>query len=415
MRGSDRRKFLKATGAAITTVSLAGCGGDGGGGGDGGDSGGGDGGSGDGETAGDGSGGDGGSTGDGSGDGGGNSLDKIGMTAYVRGGSWITAYIEAARFYAEDQGIELDVRPNQQSAQKQVSDIREFANSDHDAILVGVWQTGAAEGAINQAIQGGTPVFATNADTSSSEIPLYVGFSNYDGGASSAEQMLNALEQQYPDKDTWRVLNVRGVQGNQSANQRSQGFLDVMAEQDRVEVVQTLNGEYARDVAQSTTQEWIQANGRVDGIYSGNLSMGLGVVGALRNLDMLASRGEEGHICLTQMDGSPEVNPLVGDGTIDAAVDQPNYFYNPIAMYYMREYVESGMDDSVIPEVGSEVTSDQLSIEPGQHKGVELWTEPIWEPGIMREQNGHPWFRTNSVVITQENYDQPFLWGNVWG
>jgi ribose transport system substrate-binding protein len=211
------------------------------------------------------------------------------------------------------------------------------------------------------------------------------------------------------------VLNVRGIQGNQSANQRSQGFLEVMAEEDRVEVVQTLNGEYARDVAQSTTQEWIQSNGRVDGIYSGNLSMGLGVVGALRNLDMLVPRGEDGHVCLTQMDGSPEVNPLVGEGMIDAAVDQPNYFYNPIAMYYMREYVESGMDDSVIPEVESEVTSDQLTIEAGQHKGVELWSEPIWEPGIMREQNDHPWFRTNSVVITQDNFDQPFLWGNVWG
>lgn len=393
------------SGAAITTVSIAGCaGGDGGDDGDSGD--GGD--SGDTDSSG-------GTTTTGDSGGSSNSLDKVGMTAYVRGGSWITAYIEAAEFYAQDQGIELDVRPNQQSAQKQVSDIREFANGDHDAILVGVWQTGAAEGAINEAIEGGTPVFATNADTSSSEIPMYVGFSNYDGGASSAEEMLNALEQQYPDKDTWRVLNVRGVQGNQSANQRSQGFLDVMADNDRVEVVTTLNGEYARDVAQSTVQEWIQANGRVDGVYSGNLSMGLGVVQALRNLDMLVPRGEDGHVCLTQMDGSPEVNPLVGDGMIDAAVDQPNYFYNPIAMHYMQEYVESGMDDSVIPEVGAEVTADDLSIESGQHKGVEMWTEPIWDPGIVREQNDHPWFRTNSVVITQDNFDQPFLWGNVWG
>jgi ribose transport system substrate-binding protein len=401
MERSDRRKFLKMSGAAITTVSIAGCAGGDGDSGDGGDSG-------DTDSSG-------GTTTTGDSGGSSNSLDKVGMTAYVRGGSWITAYIEAAEFYAQDQGIELDVRPNQQSAQKQVSDIREFANGDHDAILVGVWQTGAAEGAINEAIEGGTPVFATNADTSSSEIPMYVGFSNYDGGASSAEEMLNALEQQYPDKDTWRVLNVRGVQGNQSANQRSQGFLDVMAENDRVEVVTTLNGEYARDVAQSTVQEWIQANGRVDGVYSGNLSMGLGVVQALRNLDMLVPRGEDGHICLTQMDGSPEVNPLVGDGMIDAAVDQPNYFYNPIAMHYMQEYVESGMDDSVIPEVGTEVTADDLSIESGQHKGVEMWSEPIWDPGIVREQNDHPWFRTNSVVITQDNFDQPFLWGNVWG
>jgi ribose transport system substrate-binding protein len=374
----SRRSLLKATGAGAFTTALAGCSGAIGGGGS-------------------------------------NTLEKVGMTAYVRGGAWITAYIEAAEFYAEDLGIELDVRPNQQSASKQVQDIRDFTNSDHDAILVGVWQTGAAEGAINSAMEAGTPVFATNADTSSSEIPLYVGFSNYDGGASSAEEMITALEEEKPDQDSYRVLNVRGIQGNQSANQRSQGFLDVMAEQDNVEVVQTLNGEYARDVAQSTTQEWLNANGMVDGIYSGNLSMGLGVVQALRNLDALVPKGEDGHVVLTQMDGSPEVNPLVGDGMIDAAVDQPNYFYNPIAMQYMKQYVEAGNDASVVPEVGSEDTSEDLTIESGQHKNVEMWSEPIWVPGIMREQNGHPWFRTNSIVITQENYDQPFLWGNVWG
>ena len=373
----NRRTFLKGVGATGLGVSIAGC--------------------------------------SESGGSGGGSLDKIGMTAYVRGGSWITAYNEAAEFYAEDHGIELDLRPNQQSADKQVNDIREFTNADHDAILVGVWSTGSAESAINQAVDQGTPVFATNADTSSSEIPLYVGFSNYDGGAKCAEEMVPALDEQYPDKDTYRVLNVRGIQGNQSANQRSQGFLDVMSEQSNVEVVETLNGEYARDVAQSTVQEWINNNGRVDGIYSGNLSMGLGVVQALRNLDMAVPRGEDGHVVLTQMDGSPEVNPLVGEGMIDAAVDQPNYFYNPIAMHYMREYVEAGNDDSVIPDVGDTVTADDLTVESGQHKGVEMWSEPIWDPGEIREQNGHPWFRTNSIVITQDNYDEPFLWGNVWG
>jgi ribose transport system substrate-binding protein len=381
MADIDRRSLLKTAGASAFATSLAGC------------------------------------TGSltGGGGGGSNTLESVGMTAYVRGGAWITAYIEAAEFYAQDQGIDLEVRPNQQSAQKQVQDIREFANGDKDAILAGVWSTGAAEGAIDQAMERGTPVFATNADTSSENIPLYVGFSNTEGGQKSAEEMLKALEAQYPEKDTWNVLNVRGIQGNQSANQRSQGFMNVMRNEGKVNVRQTLNGEYARDIAQSTTQEWLNANGMVDGIYSGNLSMGLGVVQALRNLNALVPKGQEGHVVLTQMDGSPEVNPLVGEGMIDAAVDQPNYFYNPIAMHYMRQYVEAGNSMDAIPEVGSTVGSDQFSIPANQHKGVEMWSEPIWEPGEIREQNAHPWFRTNSIVINQDNHDQPFLWGNVWG
>jgi ribose transport system substrate-binding protein len=378
MSSCNRRSFLKATGTMGLAVGVAGCTGGIGGGTD-------------------------------------TTFEQVGFTGFVRGGAWITAYIEAMEFYAEDIGVELDVRPNQQSSQKQVQDIRDFTNQGFDAIIAGIWSTGAAESAIDEAMESGVPVFTSNADTSSSEIPMYTGFSNTDGGAASAREMVSALEEQKPDRDQWDVLNVRGIQGNQSANQRSQGFLDVMEGEDRVNVVDTINGEYARDVAQSTTQEWINANEEPDGIYSGNLSMGLGVVQSLRNLDLLVPKGEEGHIVLTQMDGSPEVNPLVGEGIIDAAVDQPNYFYNPIAMFFAKQFVEAGQDPSVIPEVGTEVSPDQVGIEPAMHKGVELWSESIWAPGEMRELNGHPWFRTNSIVITDENFDEPFLWGNVWG
>jgi ribose transport system substrate-binding protein len=407
-RQVKRRRFLTLAGAA-STVALAGCGGDGGdGGSDGGDGGNdGDGGGSDGSD-----GGDGGSSSDGSG-GWPDSMERIGYTSYVRGGAWITAYVESGRFYAEDQAIEMDVRPNQQEASKQVQDIRDFTNKGFDGIIVGVWQTGAAADAIQAALDENIPVIATNADTANENIPMYVGFGNYEGGAKCAEEMYSALQNQKPDQSPWQVLNVRGIQGNQSANQRSQGFLDVMSEKSDVEVLDTINGEYARDVALNKTQQWINNNQVPHGIYSGNLTMGLGVRTALDNLDMLYEKGTDDHIVLTQMDGGPEANQVIANGFIDAAVDQPNYFYNPIAIKYMMQIAENGIDS--LPEVGSEVTSDDLTIEPAQHKGVEMWSNPIWAPAQMDEQNGHPWFKTNNIVITQENADEPYLWGNVWG
>lgn len=397
MRAVNRRRFIETVGATSIVATIAGCmDGDDGNGGD--DSDGGD--SPDGDS------------GD-SDSNGGSSVEQIGFSGYVRGGSWITAYNEATEFYAEEMGVEMDIRPNEQSTSQQVQDIRDFVNQGYDAIIVNVWDTGGAEGAINEAMEAGIPVIATNADTSSSEIPLYVGFSNQQGGQLCAEAMVEALEEQRGDQDEWNVLDVRGPTGNQSADQRSQGFLDHMEEQDDVNVLDSLNGEYAREDAQTVTQEWIQANETPDGIYSGNLSMGLGVVNALESLDMMVPAGEDDHIILTQMDGSEEVNGLVGDGTIDAAVDQPNYFYNPIGMEYLEMYVEEGPD--AMPEVGDTVEAGDIDMHTGEHMGVELWSEPIWAPAEIDEQNGHPWFKTNAIVITEENYDQPYLWGNVWG
>lgn len=340
-------------------------------------------------------------------------LNKLGISMYVRGGSWITAFKEAAQFYCKDQGIEVDIVPNQQSAEKQASDIRQFANQDYDGIIASVWSTGAIKSAIDFAEKQGVPVFTANADTASSKAKLYVGFSNTAGGQKSGEQMIKALKEQRGDKDKWRVLNVRGPQGNQSANQRSQGFLDAVKKNDKVEVADTINAEFAQDKAKSKVSQWLNSNGDVDGIYSANLSMGLGVKTAVEQVGKLKKKGEEGHIVLTQMDGSPQVNPLVKKGYIDAAVDQPNYFYMPIAIEYMRQYIENG--DDALPKVGNQVSKSDLSIKPHQHKGVKLWKKAIWSPAKIKTQNDHPWFQTNSIVITQENADKPYLWGNIWG
>ena len=372
----DRRSFLRATGAS-GIAALAGCSS---------------------------------LSGGGSGN---NELNKLGFTSYVRGGSWITAYVEAAKFYSKDQDIEIDVRPNQQSASKQVQDIRDFVNKGYDAILVGVWQTGAAKDAIQYALDKDVPVIATNADTANENIPMYVGFSNYEGGEKSGEQMVKYLKEQNSGGKPWQVLNIRGPQGNQSANQRSQGFLDVIEQASGVEVADTINGEFAQDTAQNKVQQWVNNNGTPDGIYSGNLSMGLGVYKALKNLDILYKADNENHVTLTQMDGSPQVNPLVKQGYIDAAVDQPNYFYNPLAIHYLQKVVKNG--DSAVPDVGTQIAKADLDIPSSKHKGVDLWSKSIWAPAEVKKQNGHPWFKTNSIVITNENADKPFLWGNVWG
>jgi ABC-type sugar transport system substrate-binding protein len=348
-----------------------------------------------------------------------NKLERLGISMYVRGGSWITAFREAAKFYCEDQSIEVNIAANQQSAQQQAQDIRQFASQNFDGIITSIWSTGAVETAIKTAMDQGVPVFAANADSSSPKIPLYVGFSNFAGGRKSGEAMVDTLKKQKSGKDTWRVLNVRGPFGNRSADLRSEGFVKVAKNNDKLKIIDTINAHYSQTESKQKVGQWVNANGKPDGIYSGNLSMGLGVKTALEQLGMLVPQSNPNHIVLTQMDGSPEVNPLIDQGLIDAAVDQPNYFYMPIAIKYMQKYIESGGIEGggadAIPKVGTTIKEGDLTIEDAKHKGVNLWSVPIWSPAPMRKQNGHPWFQTNSILITKENAQKPYLWGNIWG
>jgi ribose transport system substrate-binding protein len=407
----SRRRLLEATGAA-SIVGIAGC--TGGGGTDtptdaGGDS----------ES------GSGGDDGGGSGDSGDDSesaetetsMDagvEMGFSTYFRGGAWITAFLEATEFYAKDQNFGYNEFGNQESAQKQVSDIRQMANQGFDSILLNVWDSEAVNPAIESAAEQGVPVFTANVDATTDAVTMYVAFSNRAAAETAAEQTVTELEEEKPDQDSYEILEIKGAPAQQITAQRSEPFVEGIGETDGFEIVDTLPGQFTRSDAQSVTAEWVNSNGAPDAIYSANLSMGLGVLQALKNQGMAAPRGEADHIVLVQLDAGPEVITGIQDGFIDAAIDQPNYFYGPIALEYMDRYVNGDGEDE-IPEVGTTITADDLTINPGQHKGVELWSEPIWAPAEIVEKDGHVQFQTNSVTVTEENADEPYLWGNIWG
>ncbi len=387
---------MQLTGAT-GIAGFAGCSGGGGNGGSGGSDGG-DGGSGD--TATEGS--------------GGSSAVEMGFSTYFRGGAWITAFLDATEFYATDQNFDYNEFGNQESAEQQVSDIRQMANQGYDGILLNTWNSEAVNPAIEDAVDQGVPVFTANVDATTDAVTMYVAFSNEAAATTAGEQTIAELEEEKPDQNSYEVLEVFGAPAQQIAQQRSAGFVDTIESADGFEIVDTVQGEFTREDAQRVVSEWINANGTPDAIYASNLSMGNGVVTALDNQDALAERGEDDHVVLVQLDAGPQVISNIDDGFVDAAIDQPNYFYGPIALEYMRRYVE-GDGEAEIPEVGTTVTEDDLTIEPAEHKGVELWSEPVWAPAEIVEKDGHVQFQTSSVVVTEENADEPYHWGNIWG
>jgi ribose transport system substrate-binding protein len=339
---------------------------------------------------------------------------SMGFSTYFRGGAWITAFLEATEFYAKDHGFDYNEFGNQEQAQKQVSDIRQMANQGYDGILINTWDSEAVNPAIEDAVDQGVPVFTANVDATTDAVTMYVAFSNRAAAEAAAEQTITELEEEKPDQDSYRILDIMGAPAQQITKQRDEPFVEKIGNTDGFEIVDKLPGEFTRSAAQQATAEWINANGAPDAIYSANLSMGLGVLTALKNQDMAVPRGEDDHVVLVQLDAGPQVIQGINDGFIDAALDQPNYFYGPIALEYMQRYV-NGDGAEEIPEVGTTITADDLTIESAQHKGVELWSEPIWAPAEIVEKDGHVQFQTSSVTVTEENANEPYLWGNIWG
>lgn len=378
MRSIDRRTFIKVAGGAAIASSFAGCTGNGGNGGNGTES---------------------------------SNNKKIGISQHQAGGSWITAFFESGKKYANAQGYNLETFIHDSSAETQISQVRQMVNQDYDGIVLVPWNE-SLNSVIEEAANADIPVFTANQDSTTSAIKSFTAFGNRNAGSICGDRMYSALTEQKPDVSPYRVLNVRGEFISQS-NARTEGFLSVMDKKDDVTVVNTIQTDWTQADAQSKVQTWLNGNEAPHGVFSSNMTSGLGAFQALKKQGLTHPKSNSKHIVTTQLDGGPQVNPKILDGLIDAAVDQPVTYYIPLAIKQMEAYWQNG--DGSLPKPGSQLKKDAYSFDSVEMNGGTLWSEPTWAPASVKKKDNHPYVQTNGIVLTKENADQPYLWGNIWG
>lgn len=342
---------------------------------------------------------------------------QLGFSTHFTAGGWITALVEGTTFYAEDQGFQYNLFTTESSVADQVTHMRQMMNQGYDGIILNPAEAEPIADVIQEATNQGIPVFTVDLGAATSAVTTHVAFSSREAGSMAANRLVEECRNQNPDQSEFEILDIRGPPRDAVANLREEGFATVIEETDGFEIAGTVNGEWSRSTSKTKALQWINSNGAPDAIYAAIFSSGLGAQAALRDQDLAVPAGEDGHIVQVQLDGSPDSIPLIEDGYIDAAFDQPNYFYGPIAVELTKRYLRNG--ESALPDMGSTVRSTQLSVEPAQHKGVEMWSDPIWEPAEIVESsygNGnHPQFKTSPLVLTAENASSAASWANIWG
>lgn len=386
----------------------------------------------------------------------------FGLSTHFTSGAWVTALVEGGLFYAEDQGLDFDLFTTGGESQKQINDIRQMVNQEFDGIVLIPFNSEAIASVVEEAVDAGVPVITVDIDAATPDNLMHISWDDELATRRATEMLVENLREQRPDQDQYTLLEVRAPPGRDIARLRHEPFVETIEETEGFEVADSVVGEWVRSTSKQRVQEWVNANEVPDGIYSANFLMSLGALSALQELDATAPRGEDDHVVMTQLDGSQNTHQNIRDGFIDGAVDQPNYFYAPLAFAWLERVAREGED--VLPEVGSTVVSGKadvengatpggnetnatvdgnetnatvgdnetnatmagnettqaseadatITIEPAMHKGVELWQEPIWSPATVEEALGHRQFVTDYVEITEANADAPYLWGNIW-
>ena len=337
----------------------------------------------------------------------------VSMKAMGQAGLFVQG--QAAKWYTRDMDdVEITILDAQFDATKQTQDALNAINQGADGILLNPFDARASRQIVEAATEEDIPVMNFDTATLSEDILIGALFGQYAGGQVAAERFTQMIEDRGIEnpKVITSVFNFEST----TSQQRLYGFTENVP--DSVEVVNRIESNGTPEGSAPKTQSALQANPDVDAIYSNNVGSGMGALTALQQMDMYYEKGNEDHVMAFGIDGGPELNQRIGSGYYDFAVDQPLHMYAPLTLELMWDYLEGG--ESALPQVGDTVTpGEDLSIENKTVNGIQPWAEQFWGPAEMVEYEAEdqawwPWMKCQHAMITQDNADAPYLYGNVY-
>jgi ABC-type sugar transport system substrate-binding protein len=233
---------------------------------------------------------------------------RIGLSISTLNNPFFVTLRDGAQDAAKKAGAKLMVADAQDDAATQQDDVQNFVTQQVDAILINPVDTEAIVPAVQAANQANIPVLCLDRGASGGEIETLIASNNVEGGRMAAEELIDLV-------GSGPVAQLEGIPGTSAARDRGQGFEEVMNGQDEVELVASQTANFLRDQGLNVTENVLQSNPDIKGIFAQNDEMALGAVRALGD-----RAGSE--VKIVGFDGIDDALKAIQDGKMNATVAQ---------------------------------------------------------------------------------------------
>ena len=233
---------------------------------------------------------------------------RIGLSVSTLNNPFFVTLRDGAQSAADEAGAELIVSDAQNDTAQQQDDIQNFITQQVNVILVNPVDSDAVVPAIEAANQANIPVIALDRGASGGEIATTIASDNVQGGNLAGEELIRLV-------GSGSVAQLEGIPGAEPARDRGQGFQDAIAAQSAVEVVASQTANFDRGEGLNVTENILQANPDVAGIFAQNDEMALGAVQALGD-----SAGDE--VKVVGFDAIEDALSAIQDGAMNATIAQ---------------------------------------------------------------------------------------------
>ena len=266
---------------------------------------------------------------------------------------------------ADELGIQLIVSNADGDAQQQNSQMQSLVNQGVDGILLVAVDQSAIASATNGASSAGIPVVTFDrALPDNTAVAFHTGLDSLADGKSCGAFMASKADGQ-PHK----VLELLGALNDQNAIDRSAGFEESLdASTNNLEIIKAPT-DWNADQALSATENALQANPDIWGIFIPSDFMMSSIDTALSGADRLVAVGEPSHVISCAIDGSAPGYEATVAGTNDAVV------------VLQLGDVGAGAIDALNAVVTGSPTDGLQSAFPGTlytHDDIEANADKIW-------------------------------------
>jgi ABC-type sugar transport system substrate-binding protein len=242
---------------------------------------------------------------------------------------WRTANTKSIQSAFEDAGIELKFSDAQGKQENQIKAIRSFIQQQVDVIAFSpVVETGW-DTVLKEAKDAGIPVVLTDRSVDSEDDTLYESFLGSDFIAEG-EKAGDWVKTEFADADAVTIVELQGTTGAAPANDRAEGFRNVIGDDPKFDIVASQTGDFTRAGGKEVMEAFLKSNPDIDLVYAHNDDMGLGAIEAIEAAGLTPGTDiqivtvdavKDGMTALSEgkINFIVECSPLLGEQLVDIA------------------------------------------------------------------------------------------------
>lgn len=200
---------------------------------------------------------------------------KVGFAVSTLSNPFFVSMKDAGMEKAEELNLDLITLDAQDDVSKQVSQIQDLIVRDVDVLIVNPVDSDAISVVIQEANRANIPVITVTRPSNNGEVTQHFDVDNKECGSLVANKLVKDLN------GAGNIAILEGIPGAVSAQDRQQGFMEVIDQNENLKVITSLTANYSRSEGYSVTEDIIESNPNLNAIYAHNDEMALGAVRAL--------------------------------------------------------------------------------------------------------------------------------------